>query len=346
MGGLEVVMPVDQYIRERRADLILTVGGGFGVFLLLAGIIATGTKKVVSRPLSALASRMHSLADEKADSLSSSDVSGPAFDEVGALAATYDRMQAVIVAQRQALQAANARLADQLADLKAVNQELEAFSYSVSHDLRAPLRAMDGFSKILSEEYADNMSPEARQYLSRVRESAQKMDRLVSALLELSRLGRQAMAFQQVEPRRLVEEVLEELAEEQNGRQVDITVDALPSCMADSVLLKQVFMNLISNALKFTRTREVAKITIGGRSENGVNTYFVRDNGVGFDMQYAGKLFGAFQRLHRVEDFAGIGIGLANVKRIILRHGGDVSVESEVGKGTTIYFTLMRRRGA
>jgi light-regulated signal transduction histidine kinase (bacteriophytochrome) len=205
---------------------------------------------------------------------------------------------------------------------------------------------MDGFSKILSEEYADNMSPEARQYLSRVRESAQKMDRLVSALLELSRLGRQAMAFQQVEPRRLVEEVLEELAEEQNGRQVDITVDALPSCMADSVLLKQVFMNLISNALKFTRTREVAKIAIGCRSENGVNTYFVQDNGVGFDMQYAGKLFGVFQRLHRVEDFAGIGIGLANVKRIILRHGGDVSVESEVGKGTTIYFTLMRRRAA
>jgi signal transduction histidine kinase len=346
MGGLEVVMPVDQYIRERRADLILTVGGGFGAFLLLAGIIATGTKKVVSRPLSELASRMHSLTDEEADSLSSSEVSGPPSDEVGALAATYDRMQAVIVAQRQALQAANARLADQLTDLKAVNHELEAFSYSVSHDLRAPLRAMDGFSKILSEEYADHMSPEARHYLSRVRESAQKMDRLVSALLELSRLGRQAMAFQQVEPRRLVEEVLEELAEEQNGRQVDITVDALPSCMADSVLLKQVFMNLISNALKFTRTREVAKIAIGCRSENGVNTYFVQDNGVGFDMQYAGKLFGVFQRLHRVEDFAGIGIGLANVKRIILRHGGDVSVESEVGKGTTIYFTLMRRRAA
>jgi light-regulated signal transduction histidine kinase (bacteriophytochrome) len=116
--------------------------------------------------------------------------------------------------------------------------------------------------------------------------------------------------------------------------------------VADGVLLKQVYMNLISNALKFTRTREVAKITVGCRSENGLNTYFVEDNGVGFDMQYVGKLFGAFQRLHRVEEFAGTGVGLATVKRIILRHGGDVLAESEIGKGTTMYFTLTRRRAA
>lgn len=346
MGGLEVSIPVDQYLQESREDLLLTVGGGLGMSLLLVGIVAMGTRRIVARPLSQLASRMRSFAEPYAGTLSTSAVSRPPRDEVGALTKTYDQMQAVIITQRQELQAANARLAEQVTDLKAANHELEAFSYSVSHDLRAPLRSMDGFSKILTEEYADDMPEEARHYLERVRENAQKMDHLVSALLALSRLGRQAMAVQPVEPGQLVAEVLGDLNEEKNGRRVEITVGALPSCVADGVLLKQVYMNLLSNALKFTRTREIARITVGCRSENSLNTYFVQDNGVGFDMQYVGKLFGAFQRLHRAEDFAGTGVGLATVKRIILRHGGDVLAESEVGKGTTIYFTLMRRRAA
>jgi signal transduction histidine kinase len=346
MGGLEVSIPVDQYLQESREDLLLTVGGGLGMSLLLVGIVVMGTRRIVARPLSQLASRMRSFAEPDAGPLSNSAVSRPPRDEVGALTATYDQMQAVIVTQRQELQAANTRLADQVTDLKAANHELEAFSYSVSHDLRAPLRSMDGFSKILTEEYADGMPEEARHYLERVRENAQKMDHLVNALLALSRLGRQAMAVQTVEPRQLVAEVLGELKEEKDGRRVEITVGALPSCVADGVLLKQVYMNLISNALKFTRTRELARITVGCRSENGLNTYFVQDNGVGFDMQYVGKLFGAFQRLHRAEEFAGTGVGLATVKRIILRHGGDVLAESEVGKGTTMYFTLTRRRAA
>ena len=346
MGGLEVIIPVDQYLQESREDLLLTVGGGLGLSLLLVGIVVTGTRRVVARPLSQLASRMRSFADPDAGPLPSSAVSEPPRDEVGALTATYDQMQAVIVSQRQELQAANTRLAEQVTDLKAANHELEAFSYSVSHDLRAPLRSMDGFSKILTEEYADGMPEAARHYLERIRENAQKMDHLVTALLAMSRLGRQAMAVQMVEPRQLVADVLGELTGEQNGRRVEITVGALPSCVADGVLLKQVYMNLISNALKFTRTRDVAKITVGCRSENGLNTYFVQDNGVGFDMQYVGKLFGAFQRLHRAEEFSGTGVGLATVKRIILRHGGDVLAESEVGKGTTMYFTLKRRRAA
>jgi signal transduction histidine kinase len=346
MGGLEVIIPVDQYLQESRVDLLLTVGGGLGLSLLLVGIVVTGTRRIVARPLSQLASRMRSSVDPEAGPLSSSAASRLHCDEVSALTATYDQMQAVIVRQRQGLQEANTRLAEQVTDLKAANYELDAFSYSVSHDLRGPLRSMDGFSKILTEEYADGMPEEARHYLDRVRENAQKMDHLVSALLALSRLGRQAMAVETVEPRQLVAEVLEELNGEENGRRVEITVGELPSCVADGVLLKQVYINLISNALKFTRTRDVAKITVGCRSENGLNTYFVQDNGVGFDMQYVGKLFGAFQRLHRAEEFAGTGVGLATVKRIILRHGGDVLAESEVGKGTTMYFTLTRRRAA
>jgi light-regulated signal transduction histidine kinase (bacteriophytochrome) len=205
---------------------------------------------------------------------------------------------------------------------------------------------MDGFSKILIEEYADGMPEEARHFLLRVRENAQKMDQLVKALLDLSRLQRQVMAVQTVEPRQIVEEVLGELTGEDNGREIEITVGTLPSCIADRVLLKQVYTNLISNALKFTRTQAVAKITVDCRSENGLNTYLVQDNGVGFDMRYVEKLFGAFQRLHRAEEFAGTGIGLATVKRIILRHGGDVWAESVVGQGTAIFFTLSRRKAA
>ena len=257
---------------------------------------------------------------------------------------TYDQMHQVITRQRKDLNEVNAQLAEQITQLKASNHELEAFSYSVSHDLRAPLRSMDGFSKILAEEYGNTLPEEARHYLMRVRDGAQKMDHLVSALLGLSRVGRQTMAAQTVEPRPLVEEVLQELTEEQNGRRVEYTIQPLPPCWADKVLLKQVYQNLISNALKFTRTQEIARITIGCRSENGQDTYFVQDNGVGFDMKYSGKLFGAFQRLHRAEEFSGTGVGLATMKRIVLRHGGNVSVESAVNQGTTICFTLTKRR--
>jgi signal transduction histidine kinase len=346
MGGLEVIMPIERYLQESRQDLFLTVSGGIGMFLLLAGIIVTGTRRFVAKPLNQLASDMRNFAATEDDSYSSSAESRLHGDEVGALAATYDRMQAVIVKQRHELQVANARLGEQVTELKAANHELEAFSYSVSHDLRAPLRSMDGFSKILIEEYADGMPEEARHFLLRVRENAQKMDQLVKALLDLSRLQRQVMAVQTVEPRQIVEEVLGELTGEDNGREIEITVGTLPSCIADRVLLKQVYTNLISNALKFTRTQAVAKITVDCRSENGLNTYLVQDNGVGFDMRYVEKLFGAFQRLHRAEEFAGTGIGLATVKRIILRHGGDVWAESVVGQGTAIFFTLSRRKAA
>lgn len=346
IGGLEVIIPIDAYVKESRKDLLLTVAGGLGMSLLLVGIVVTGTRRIVVRPLSQLASRMRSFTNPEGGPLLLSPISGQPCDEVGALTATYDHMQAIIVTQQGELQAANSQLSQQITNLKAVNHELEAFSYSVSHDLRAPLRSMAGFSRILVEEHADDMSEQARHYLERVRENAQKMDHLVSALLMLARLGRQAMAVQAVEPRQLVTEVLRELTGEENGRCVDITVDALPSCEADEVLLKQVYMNLISNALKFTRTRERAKITVGCQSENGLNTYFVQDNGVGFDMKYVGKLFGAFQRLHRAEEFGGAGVGLATVKRIILRHGGAIWTESAVDKGTTMYFTLTRRKAA
>lgn len=243
------------------------------------------------------------------------------------------------------------RVIERTAQLEAANKELEAFSYSVSHDLRAPLRAMDGFSRILLEEHGRQFSDEAQRYLQIVRSSAQQMGQLVDDLLAFSRLSRQPLKKQAVAPAELVHQALAELRPDQDGRRVEIIVGDLPMCQADPSLLKQVFINLLSNALKFTRRREVAVIEVGSlegtddRQEFVVRhpssvIYYVKDNGVGFDMRYAHKLFGVFQRLHRAEEYEGTGVGLAIVQRIIHRHGGRIWAEAEVDQGATFYFTL------
>jgi len=226
------------------------------------------------------------------------------------------------------------------AALEAANQELEAFVYSASHDLRAPLRAMDGFSHILVQEYASQMPSEARGYLDRVRDSAQHMGQLIDDLLAFSRLGRRESHVQTVSPQDLVEQVLQDLRAEQADRQVEFVVGDLPPCQADRALLRQVYANLLSNALKFTRERVAARIEIGYEEAEGKGAYYVRDNGVGFDMRYANKLFGVFQRLHSAQAYEGTGVGLAIVQRIVRRHGGRVWAEAEVGEGATFYFAL------
>ena len=224
--------------------------------------------------------------------------------------------------------------------LEAANKELEAFSYSVSHDLRAPLRAIDGFSRILIEEHAQEQTSEAQEYLQLVRENTLKMGRLVDDLLAFSRLSRQPLKVQHVEPAILVRHVLDDLRNEQEVRRIEVSIGDLPSCQADPALLKQVWVNLLSNAIKYTRTREPARIEIGYQQTAEEQIYFVRDNGVGFDMKYVNKLFGVFQRLHRAEEYEGTGVGLAIVQRIIQRHGGRVWVEAEVDKGAIFYFTI------
>jgi PAS domain S-box-containing protein len=232
------------------------------------------------------------------------------------------------------------RVVERTAQLEAANQELEAFSYSVSHDLRAPLRAMDGFSRILIEEYAPELPGEAQRYLGMVRDNVQQMGHLIDHLLAFSRLGRQPLTRQRVEPAKLVQEALDELCADQEGRNITVTIGDLPACQADPALLRQVFANLLGNAFKFTKGRDPALIEVGCDNHTGEPAYFVKDNGVGFDMQYADKMFGVFQRLHRAEDYEGSGVGLATVQRIILRHGGRIWAEAEVDKGATFYFTL------
>ncbi|HLK54927.1 MAG TPA: MASE1 domain-containing protein [Chthonomonadaceae bacterium] len=243
----------------------------------------------------------------------------------------------------EALHRAHVELERRAVELEAANKELEGFAYSVSHDLRAPLRASDGFSRILLEAYAPQLSPEVQRYLGLVRSNTQQMGQLVDDLLRFSRLSRQALERRSIAMTNLVRQCLDDLALEQEGRQVQIILGDMPVCQADQALLKQVLLNLLSNALKYTRQREEAVIEIGaqtGGETSGACIYFVKDNGVGFNMKYAHKLFGVFQRLHRAEEYEGTGVGLAIVQRILSRHGGRVWADAEVGKGATFFFTL------
>ena len=238
-----------------------------------------------------------------------------------------------------------AELEGRSAELEASNRELEAFGYSVSHDLRSPLRSIDGFSRLVLEENKSELSTEGVRRLGLIRAGAQQMGILIEDLLSFSRLGRVELKKRRVFTTDIVNEVIAELRQENPDRKIDFVVQPLPACLADPVLLKQVFRNLLGNAVKFSRTRPEARIEVG--SDAGTDTgkagmvmYFIKDNGVGFDMQYMEKLFGVFQRLHRMEDFPGTGVGLALIRRIVERHGGKVWAEGVVDSGATFYLTL------
>ena len=238
----------------------------------------------------------------------------------------------------------NAQLEDRVAQrteqLAAANRELEAFAYSVSHDLRAPLRVISGFADILLTEYATEVPDGAGHYLERIGANADKMNQLVEDLLALSRLSRQELHREKLDPAALAQQVLQDLHPQNEERSVEINVEPLAPCCADPRLLRHVYLNLLDNALKYTRTCDVARIRVGAVRQEGQWAYFVADNGVGFNPRYASKLFDVFQRLHAQEAYEGSGVGLAIAQRIVHRHGGRIWAESEVGQGATFYFTL------
>ncbi|MBI2957554.1 MAG: PAS domain S-box protein [Chloroflexi bacterium] len=229
--------------------------------------------------------------------------------------------------------------------LQAANKELEAFTYSVSHDLRAPLRAINGFSQVVMEDYGGKLDDTGKRYLHTIVSSANKMGQLINDLLAFSRLGRAALNSESIDMDSLVRDVCREAEREAAGRCMEFVVGSLPPAQGDPTMVRQAVVNLVSNAVKFTRPREKAHIEIGARVESGENTYYIKDNGVGFDMEYYGKLFGVFQRLHREEEFEGTGVGLAIVQRIIQRHGGRVWAESKPDAGATFSFALPREPG-
>jgi signal transduction histidine kinase len=330
--------------------------------LAIALAISNWLQHLISRPILELAETARAVAVKKDYRVRAAKFGE---DELGLLTDAFNHMLTEIgdrdaalreseAQLRLALQAAEtasaqvralnadleARVGLRTAELASANHELEAFTYSVSHDLRAPLRHIDAFAQILDEEYGPTAAGQARHYLARIRKGAQDMGRLVDDLLNLSRVGRVGAKHESVDLNRLIDEVRAELRLETDGRDIQWRVATLPQAQGDAGLLKQVFSNLISNALKYTRPRRTAVIEIDRGHAEGAETIFIRDNGVGFNMKYADKLFGVFQRLHREEEFEGTGVGLATVRRIVQLEGGRIWAQAELDKGATFHFTL------
>jgi PAS domain S-box-containing protein len=241
---------------------------------------------------------------------------------------------------RELNEALEKRVKKRTAQLEAANKELEAFSYSVSHDLRTPLISIQAFSRLLADKYASRLDAKGQRFVNAIQKSTKQMDQLINDLLALSRLKRQEFKVSPIDMGSLAKDVFKELKAVNQGRKLRLLINQPPQGTGDPSLLRQVFTNLLSNAVKFTRKRDTAHIEIGGFSSDGENTYYVKDNGVGFDMADVEKLFGVFQRLHSADEYEGTGVGLAIVQRIITRHGGRVWAEGKLDEGASFYFTL------
>jgi light-regulated signal transduction histidine kinase (bacteriophytochrome) len=282
-------------------------------------------------------------------------------NEVGVLVDAFNGMLSEIGSRTETLQQANAKLArteerlrrlnselekrvaNRTRDLETANSDLEAFSYSVSHDLRAPIRAIKGFCSLLEADHLDQLDGEARRKLGIIRDEADRMGQLIDDLLTFSRLGRKALCPTELDMKAMVQSLWDRI-NESVGKAVDFRLGSLPPASGDQRLLEQVWTNLLSNAVKFSAGKEIPVIEVGGLSDTNEFVYFVRDNGAGFDAKYADRLFGVFQRLHGDDEFAGTGVGLALVHKIVTRHGGRVWGDGTPGKGATFHFTLPRKQ--
>lgn len=348
LGSVHLVYSLD----ELYADVARYVAIAFGVLaasVIVALLISSRIQRSFSEPVARLAEAARAISREKDYAIRVEPSRNK--DELGSLIDTFNDMLGQIQVREAEVQAGNERfqrlnedleqrVLQRTGELEATNKELEAFTYSVSHDLRAPLRRIDGFAKLLVDEYAADLPDEARHYLTRVREGARQMGLLVDDLLNLARLGRQEPRLQVAGLSTIVERVASVLKRDTEGREIEWKLQPLPFVECDPSLIEVVFTNLLSNAVKYTRPRAQAVIQVGSIEQNGHPIIFVRDNGVGFSMKYADKLFGVFQRLHRAEDFEGTGVGLATVQRILHKHAGTIWAEAELDKGACFYFTL------
>lgn len=318
------------------ANLVVSLGV-IAAGCLLAVVLARRT----TREVDVLAQALHEYGEVGEQQEQNIDATSA---EVTELVSSFKRLSAERRRAEQEILTLNAeleqRVRDRTAQLTAVNQELDAFAYSVSHDLRAPLRGIDGFSLALLEDYGDRLNEEGKHYLTRIRSGCVRMGRLIDDLLHLSRITRGEIVRKPIDLSALARQVVEELQHAEPGRKVAFSCDAEVVASADPKLIRAVLDNLLGNAWKFTSRVKQATIAFGRCEIEGETVYFITDNGAGFDMQYANKLFGAFQRLHKTAEFEGSGIGLATVQRVIQRHGGRVWAQGEVGVGATFYFTL------
>src|SRR5437879_2608414 len=335
-----------QEMNDRLVRYVGIVAVVLSLSLTAAFLLLMTFQGAATRPILQLADTARIVSREKNYSVRAALTDN--HDEVGLLIEAFNEMLVQIQARDAALQTSQEeleqRVAQRTAELDATNKELEAFTYSVAHDLRAPLRHIQGFSDLLMETFASQLEPEAKKYLQRIGEGTQQMGRLIEDLLSLAQVGRQEPRLQVTGLNSLVQEVLRDLKNETENRDIRWQVGELPFVDCDPGLMKQVFYNLLSNAAKYTRPRNPAVIHIGQMSVEGQPVNFVRDNGVGFNMKYAPKLFGVFQRLHRKEDFEGTGVGLATVQRIIHKHGGRIWAEAEIDKGATFFFSLAAQK--
>jgi signal transduction histidine kinase len=319
----------------------LRLYGGIALLVVvLASLVAYALSRTfqrqISRPIIALAETAKAVS-ERHDYAVRATKHGD--DELGVLTDAFNHMLAQIQEQNDLLEK---RVRERTAELESANDELEAFCSSAAHDLRTPLRAITGFAEVLLDPRANIASADAQRHLRMIRDGSGQMSALINDLLAFSRLGRQALSRQNVDLTALCRETYRDLESERRGRRVELRLPILPRAEADPALLRMVFVNLLSNALKYTRPRDSAVIEIGATPESGgdATVYFVRDNGVGFDMRDAEKLFGVFQRLHHAHEFEGTGVGLATVRRIIDRHGGRIWAEATPDDGATFFFTL------
>jgi signal transduction histidine kinase len=340
---------------QRQSSEITRDGMLYALAAILVGAILAG---IMGSRLTRRLYLIQRVADDIQSGRTQLRAEVPGDDEAARLARQFNRMLDALTAQAQALAKSHAALRDSEADvrrlnagltqrvrertaqLEAVVKELESFSYSVSHDLRAPLRAIDGFASALEEDYADRLDDEGRDYLRRIRHGALRMADLIDDLLKLSRVSRSELTSQPVDLSGLAREILDRLAEAEPLRAVATAVQPGLGAQGDPGLLRAALENLLGNAWKYSSKQAQARIEFGAGEQAGETVYFVRDNGIGFDMAHAGKLFGPFQRLHHQNEFEGSGIGLATVRRIIQRHGGRIWAESMPGQGATFYFTL------
>jgi len=310
----------------------------FIVWLVLE-ILAIAGSLIFVRSFSQSLSPLQNLVSKNPDfnQLSIVDLKPRSTDEIGVLTLSFSRALEELEEHREHLEDIVSKRTE---ELQRLNKELEAFSYSVSHDLRTPLRALDGFSQALMEDYNDKLDDTARDYLSRIRGASQTMAELIDDMLMLSKITRSELVKEPVDLTSMASEVIEINKHSETDRKVKITIDQDMSCIADRNLMMIVMNNLIGNAWKYTNKTELAEISVGQKDIDGKNVYFIKDNGAGFDMQFVNKLFGVFQRLHTSEEFSGTGVGLATAQRIIHRHGGTIWAEAAVDEGATFHFTV------
>ncbi len=314
IDAAEALAPVFAF-RNRMVIILVIV-------ILLVALIGIMVSRTITGPVRKLITGIEEFGRGVLDKR----IDVPSADEIGQLADTFNRM----AGERKRVEE----------ELQKINKELEGFSYSVSHDLRAPLRAVSGFSNVILEDYGDQLDDEGKRYLNLIVKNIAKMGNLIDDLLKFSRMGRTDMTFTTVDMKKVAMSANNEMKLVYEDRVIEMSLNSLPNIRGDSKLLHQVFSNLISNAMKYTEREEVGKIEIGSNIGKDHVTYYVKDNGVGFDMKYVHKLFGVFQRLHSEKDFEGTGVGLALVQKIIHRHGGNVWAEGKVNEGATFFFSL------